>query len=119
MQSPDTIILSPLQIENADGVPCTVIANFGLMLQYKDNFEKLLKVLDEILEENKGINVRAIPWLHFIRYHPVFNSQYQILFSDKYKFLFFLIFLLHKGNNKYYFNFIKINIHKTFKQLFK
>ena len=26
--TPDTIILSPLQIENADGVPCTVIANF-------------------------------------------------------------------------------------------
>ena len=25
---PDTIILSPLQIQNADGVPCTVIANF-------------------------------------------------------------------------------------------
>ena len=67
------------------------------MLQNKDNFEKLLKVLDEILEENKGINVRAIPWLHFIRYHPVFNSQYQILFSNKYKFLFFLIILYLKG----------------------
>ena len=26
--TPHTIILSPLQIENADGVPCTVIANF-------------------------------------------------------------------------------------------
>ena len=26
--TPQTIILSPLQIENADGVPCTVIANF-------------------------------------------------------------------------------------------
>ena len=26
--NPDTIILSPLQIQNADGVPCTVIATF-------------------------------------------------------------------------------------------
>ena len=27
-KKPRNIILSPLQIENADGVPCTVIANF-------------------------------------------------------------------------------------------
>ena len=67
------------------------------MLHYKDNFEKLIKILDEVLKENKGMNVRAIPWLHFIRYHPVFNSQYQILFSNKYKFLSFLIILYIKG----------------------
>ena len=48
------------------------------MLTEKDNFEKLLKILDEILKENKEMSVRAIAWLHFIRYHPVFNSQYQI-----------------------------------------
>ncbi len=67
------------------------------MLHYKDNFEKLIEILDEVLKENEGMNVRAIPWLHFIRYHPVFNSQYQILFSNKYKFLFFLIILYIKG----------------------
>ena len=67
------------------------------MLHYKDNFEKLIEILDEVLKENKGMNVRAIPWLHFIRYHPVFNSQYQILFSNKYKFLSFLIILYIKG----------------------
>ena len=59
------------------------------MLTDKDNFEKLIKILDEILKENKEMSVRAIAWLHFIRYHPVFNSQYQILFSAKYKFIFF------------------------------
>ena len=67
------------------------------MVTYRDNFQKLIKNLDEILKENKGTSVRAIPWLHFIRYHPVFNSQYQILFSKKYKFLFFLIMLYLKG----------------------
>ena len=67
------------------------------MLTDKDNFEKLLKILDEILKENKEMSVRAIAWLHFIRYHPVFNSQYQILFSAKYKFVFFLIMLYLRG----------------------
>ncbi len=67
------------------------------MTNNTDNFKKLINILDEILKENNSMSIRAISSLHFIRSHPVFNSQYQNLFSSKCNFPPFLFLLYLKG----------------------
>ena len=90
------------------------------MTTYTDNFKKLINILDEILKENNSMSIRAIPSLHFIRSHPVFNSQYQNLFSSKFIFFSFLSLLYIKGIVNIFFTlFNSILKYKTFKYIDK
>jgi len=51
----------------------------------KNQYIELCKYCDEILQEDEASQARiAIPWLHVIRPHPTFLSQYEGLFTTKF-----------------------------------
>ena len=64
-------------------------------------YQLLCKYCDDILQENDSSLARiAIPWLHVIRPHPIFLSQYEELFLEKFNIKIILRKILRNIINK-------------------
>ena len=53
----------------------------------KNQFSELCRISDEILlQEDSSMERIAIPWLHIIRWHPIYLNNYNSLFINKFSF---------------------------------